>query len=75
MLLKSNPFFRSFLILSISHLFFRTERDRNDEIQQLIARAELHARQYMSTFNLHHFTTNSTIARIVPIASSSGVFS
>ena len=31
---------------------YRDDRDRNDEIQQLIARAESNARQYMSNFNI-----------------------
>ena len=46
------------------------DRDRNEEIQKLIARAEFHARQYMTQFNLSTFTSPSAIVRIVPLSSS-----
>lgn len=50
--------------------FFRDNRDRNDEIQQLIARAETNARQYMSSFNINTTTPSpSTLVRIVPVSS------
>jgi hypothetical protein len=48
---------------------FRDDRDRSDEIQQLIARAELNARQYMTNFNLTSLTTPSAVVRIVPLSS------
>lgn len=48
--------------------FYRDERDRNDEIQQLIARAEYNARQYMSNFNISTSPV-STLVRIIPVAS------
>ncbi|CAF3366132.1 unnamed protein product [Rotaria sp. Silwood1] len=47
----------------------RTDRDRNDEIQQLIARAESNARQYMSNFNIATTSPTSTLVRIIPISS------
>ncbi|CAF2352021.1 unnamed protein product [Rotaria sp. Silwood2] len=47
----------------------RTDRDRNDEIQQLIARAESNARQYMSNFNISTTSPTSTLVRIIPISS------
>ncbi|CAF4436840.1 unnamed protein product, partial [Rotaria sp. Silwood2] len=46
-----------------------TDRDRNDEIQQLIARAESNARQYMSNFNISTTSPTSTLVRIIPISS------
>lgn len=49
-------------------LFSRDDRDRNDEIQQLIARAETNARQYMSNFNITSSPT-STLVRIIPVSS------
>lgn len=52
------------------HLFiFRDNRDRNDEIQQLIARAESNARQYMSNFNINTTPSPSTLVRIIPVSS------
>ncbi|CAF1290281.1 unnamed protein product [Adineta steineri] len=45
----------------------REDRDRNDEIQLLIARAESNARQYMSNFNLSPSPT-STLVRIMPLS-------
>ncbi|CAF3322157.1 unnamed protein product [Rotaria socialis] len=47
----------------------RTDRDRNDEIQQLIARAESNARQYMSNFNISTTSPTSTLVRIIPVSS------
>jgi len=46
----------------------KEDRDRNDEIQQLIARAESNARQYMSNFNITASPT-STLVRIIPVSS------
>ena len=48
---------------------FRDDRDRNDEIQQLIARAESNARQYMTNFNLSSVSPTSTLVRIIPVSS------
>jgi hypothetical protein len=49
--------------------FLREERDRNDEIQQLIARAEFNARHYMTNINLASLPSSSTLVRIVPLSS------
>ena len=67
--------FLSFAFLSdLSRSFFlfisfREDRDRNDEIQQLIARAESNARQYLSNFNLTTSSPTSTLVRIIPVSS------
>jgi len=61
--IKSNLFF---LFLSSS---CRDDRDRNDEIQQLIARAENNARQYMTNFNITTTSPQSTLVRIIPVSS------
>jgi hypothetical protein len=60
----------SFPIEIFSFIFFsyRDDRDRNDEIQQLIARAENNARQYMTNFNITT-TSPSTLVRIIPVSS------
>lgn len=57
------------LYLSFPLFFFREDRDRNDEIQQLIARAESNARQYMTNFNISTTSPTSTLVRIIPISS------
>jgi hypothetical protein len=64
----------TFIIVSISQFnllpfFFRDDRDRNDEIQKLIARAEFNARQYMTNFNFATLSSPSTLVRILPVSS------
>ncbi|UJR21839.1 hypothetical protein I4U23_024913 [Adineta vaga] len=49
------------------------ERDRNIEIQQLIARTELNARQYMANFNFTTLLTPSALVKIVPLTSSTTI--
>ena len=50
-------------VLSLSSC--RDERDRNDDVQQLIARAERHARRYMASL-----PRPSTLVRLMPLSSS-----
>jgi hypothetical protein len=61
----------SFPIEIFLFIFFsyRDDRDRNDEIQQLIARAENNARQYMTNFNITTTSPPSTLVRIIPVSS------
>ncbi|CAF1067608.1 unnamed protein product [Rotaria magnacalcarata] len=51
----------------------KEEKDRNDEIHQLIARAELNARQYMTNLNLTSLTSHSNVVKIVPLSSTTKV--
>ncbi|CAF4624268.1 unnamed protein product [Rotaria socialis] len=52
----------------------KEEKDRNDEIHQLIARAELNARQYMTNLNLTSFTSHSNVVKTVPLSSTAKVW-
>lgn len=60
-------------IIFVFIYIFRDDRDRNDEIQQLIARAEFNARQYMTNFNLTTLSSSSTLVKIVPLSSSTKI--
>ncbi|CAF3899621.1 unnamed protein product [Adineta steineri] len=51
----------------------KEERDRNIEIQQLIARTELNARQYMTNFNLTTLLPSSSFVKLVPLTSSTTI--
>ncbi|CAF0914538.1 unnamed protein product [Rotaria sordida] len=51
----------------------RIDRDRNDEIQQLIARAESNARQYMSNFKIPTTPPTPNLVRMMPISSPTKV--
>jgi len=66
-------YFTYLLIKSSEFIVFSTDdRDRNDEIQQLLARVEYNARQYMTSFNLASLTSSSSSAlvKIVPLSVS-----
>ncbi|CAF3874711.1 unnamed protein product [Rotaria sp. Silwood1] len=49
------------------------EKDRNGEIQQLIARAEFNARQYMTALNLTSFTSQAALVKIMPLSSTTKI--
>jgi hypothetical protein len=67
-MIESNFKIKSNLFLFLSSSC-RDDRDRNDEIQQLIARAENNARQYMTNFNITTTSPQSTLVRIIPVSS------
>ncbi|CAF4010092.1 unnamed protein product [Rotaria sordida] len=48
----------------------KEEKDRNNEIQQLIARAEFNARQYMTALNLTNLTSQTAFVKIMPLSST-----
>ncbi|CAF3708796.1 unnamed protein product [Rotaria sp. Silwood1] len=57
----------------LNELVDKEEKDRNGEIQQLIARAEFNARQYMTALNLTSFTSQAALVKIMPLSSTTKI--